>query len=140
MLKYRNVKLSGKSKIGWRTGQKNNLGKGFIIGLSGNLGSGKTTFAKAFAKSLGIKTLKSPTFIVSQRYHLKNKFLYHMDFYRLKSKKDLEAIGLSEILSGQNIVLIEWVEKFPQIKRRCDALINFTVKPKNKRDVEIKFK
>jgi tRNA threonylcarbamoyladenosine biosynthesis protein TsaE len=108
------------------------------VGLIGNLGSGKTTFAKAFAKALGIKSLKSPTFIVNQRYSLKHTYLYHMDFYRLDDKVQLSPLGLEEILSGKNIVLIEWVDKFPQIQKMCDILISFKVKPHNKRDVTIK--
>ncbi len=111
---------------------------GLIIGLSGNLGAGKTTFAKAFAKGLGIKSLKSPTFIISQRYPLKGRFLFHLDFYRLEQSKQLEPLGLDELLSPPNIVLIEWVDKFPKIARRCDILITLKVKSGNKRDVTIK--
>jgi tRNA threonylcarbamoyladenosine biosynthesis protein TsaE len=111
--------------------------KGVIIGLIGNLGAGKTTFAKAFAKALGVKTLKSPTFIVSQRYTLKNRFLYHLDFYRLEKEKQLTPLGLDELQIRPNIVLIEWVDKFPKIARKCDILINFEVN-KHNRDVTIK--
>jgi tRNA threonylcarbamoyladenosine biosynthesis protein TsaE len=112
--------------------------KGYIVGLSGNLGAGKTTFAQAFAKSLGIKTLKSPTFIVSQCYPLGDRFLFHLDFYRLTHPDQLTPLGLDEILNGSNVVLIEWVDKFPKIAAQCDILINLKVKPDNKRDVTIK--
>lgn len=112
--------------------------KGAIIGLTGNLGSGKTTFAKSFGRKLGIKSLKSPTFVISHQYPYKGKFLYHIDLYRLKSKKELEALDLPQIISKPNLVLIEWVDKFPAILRQCDLLINFEVKPKDKRDVTIK--
>jgi tRNA threonylcarbamoyladenosine biosynthesis protein TsaE len=111
-----------------------------IIGLIGNLGSGKTTFAKALAKSLGIKTLKSPTFIISQRYPLGKRFLFHLDFYRLEQKKQLTALGLTEILNDKNIVIIEWVNKYSHIMRICDILVDLKVKPNNKRDVTIRFK
>jgi tRNA threonylcarbamoyladenosine biosynthesis protein TsaE len=148
MAKYRNLTLLQVKKLAEQTAKKTGS-NGITIGLSGNLGSGKTTFAKALAKALGIKTLKSPTFIVSQRYPLKNparhakhaetggRFLYHIDFYRLDHKKDLNVLGLAEILNGDNLVLIEWVGKFPQIKNKCNLLINFIVKPSNKRDVTI---
>ena len=134
---YRNLSLAQVRKLGASIGKKA-AKKGSIIGLSGNLGSGKTTFSKAVATSLGIKSLKSPTFIVSQRYPLKESFLYHIDFYRLDRPKQLLPLGLGEILSSDNIVLIEWVDKFPRIMRKCDILINFQVKPNNKRDVSIK--
>jgi tRNA threonylcarbamoyladenosine biosynthesis protein TsaE len=136
MVKFANLTLPQVQKLAEQIAKKTRL-NGSVIGLSGNLGSGKTTFAKAFAKALGIKALKSPTFIVSQRYELGKKYLYHLDFYRLKDKKDLEAIGIEEILSSGDIALIEWVEKFPQIQHRCDMLITFIVKRNNKRDVAI---
>ncbi len=112
---------------------------GGVIGLTGNLGAGKTTFAQAFAKTLGIKTLKSPTFIVSSRYKLKDRFLYHLDFYRLEHQKQLTPLGIEEMRFGKNIVLIEWVEKFPQIQANCDILISLKVNKSNNRDVSIKF-
>ena len=136
MAKYSDLNLSQVQKLAATLAQTL-AGKPAIIGLTGNLGSGKTTFAKALATALGIKTLKSPTFIVSQRYTLKKGFLYHMDFYRLTQKKDLEVLGLDEILSSGNLVLIEWVEKFPSIQKQCDLLINFKVKDNDKRDVTI---
>ncbi|HEX9503523.1 MAG TPA: tRNA (adenosine(37)-N6)-threonylcarbamoyltransferase complex ATPase subunit type 1 TsaE [Patescibacteria group bacterium] len=136
-MKYLNLSLAQVRKLGARIGKKT-AKKGSIIGLSGDLGSGKTTFAKALAMSLGIKSLKSPTFIVSQRYPLKENFLYHIDFYRLDHPKQLLSLGLNETFSSNNIVLIEWVDKFPQIMKKCDILINFLVKPNNKRDVIIK--
>ncbi|MBX4186932.1 MAG: tRNA (adenosine(37)-N6)-threonylcarbamoyltransferase complex ATPase subunit type 1 TsaE [Candidatus Doudnabacteria bacterium] len=138
-MKYRNLTLVQVQKLAATLG-KAAAKTGVIIGLSGDLGSGKTTFTKALAKSLGIKSVKSPTFIVAARHRLPHQFLWHLDFYRLNETKQLQALGLTEILSGHNIVLIEWVEKFPQVKKICDILINLTVKPNNKRDVEIKFK
>ncbi|OGE73579.1 MAG: tRNA (adenosine(37)-N6)-threonylcarbamoyltransferase complex ATPase subunit type 1 TsaE [Candidatus Doudnabacteria bacterium RIFCSPLOWO2_02_FULL_42_9] len=115
-------------------------GQGAIIGLRGNLGAGKTTFAKAFAKQLKIHSLKSPTFIVNQQYKLPGRSLYHLDFYRLNRIKQLDPLGLEELLIRPNIVLIEWVDKFPKIVESCDILISFKVKPKDKRDIEVKFK
>ena len=112
---------------------------GEIIGLVGNLGSGKTTFAKAFLKQLGIKQGKSPTFVISHQYWHDKRLVCHMDFYRLDHNADLETLGLEEIMSGRNIVLIEWVNKFPKIEKACDVVINFRIKRLNKRDVTVKF-
>ena len=137
MVKYRNLSLAQVQKLAEKIAKRAKK-SGAVIGLSGNLGSGKTTFAKAFAKSLGIKAIKSPTFIVSQRYRLKTRYLYHLDFYRLDHQTQLQPLGLNELLIRPNIVLIEWVEKFPKVKGSCDILINLSVKPKDKRDVTIK--
>lgn len=83
--------------------------------LYGDLGSGKTTFTQGFAKALGITTrLLSPTFIIVRRYDIPSseKFLYHIDLYRLKNADDTEELGLTEILTNpESIVVIEWAEK-----------------------------
>jgi tRNA threonylcarbamoyladenosine biosynthesis protein TsaE len=114
--------------------------KGLIIGLSGPLGSGKTTFAKAFALSLKINNLKSPTFIISQRYPFLERYLYHLDLYRLTNELQLTDLGLEEIFNHENVVLIEWIDKFPKLMKKCDLIISFKVKPNNKRDVQINSK
>lgn len=114
--------------------------RGAIIGLSGPLGSGKTTFVKAFAAALGIKKILSPTFVIRHDHALSGRNLYHLDFYRLRKPAHLLGLGLDEILSGRHLVLIEWVEKFPLLKQRCDILITFKIKPHNLRDVTIRTK
>lgn len=119
-----------------------NLAKEFaakdtIIGLTGPLGAGKTAFAKDFAATYGIKKVKSPTFIIGSLYPIGNRTLYHYDFYRLNEIKQLEALDFEEILASKNrIVLIEWVEKFPQIAKQCDLIITFKIRGKF-RDVKI---
>jgi tRNA threonylcarbamoyladenosine biosynthesis protein TsaE len=109
-----------------------------VIGLQGNLGSGKTTFAKSLASALGLKKVKSPTFIVILSHKLGKKKFYHVDFYRLNNKKQLLPLGLNEIFAGKDrIVLIEWVDKFPTIKKQCDIIVSFKIKKADKRDVKI---
>ncbi len=109
------------------------------IGLIGNLGSGKTTFTKAFAKALGIKKTPSPTFVIMHEHPTPQTTLYHLDLYRLKTPAELLPLGLSEIMEGNgpHILMIEWVEKFPQLKKSCDVIIKLRVKPNNLRDVQI---
>ena len=87
---------------------------GGVVGLFGDLGAGKTTFAQGIAKKLGIKRrVISPSFLIVRAYELDdNRKFYHIDLYRLGSKGDLRSIGLREIVSEpRNIVLIEWAEK-----------------------------
>lgn len=89
-----------------------------VLVLSGDLGAGKTTFARGFIRSAGIrKKIASPTFVLIKNYKLriKNygnyKNIYHIDLYRLKTAKDILDLGLKEILENpRNIVLIEWPE------------------------------
>lgn len=82
---------------------------GCIIGLTGDLGSGKTTFTKYLAKHMGISdNLNSPTFTILKIYEHENLDLYHMDVYRL------EGIGydfeLDDYIYGDGVSVIEWYQ------------------------------
>lgn len=115
--------------------------KDVVIGLSGNLGAGKTAFVKDFAAYFGIKKIKSPTFIIGSVYPLKQTRLYHYDFYRLERQNQLIPLGFEDILASRHrIVLVEWIEKFPEIAKRCDVLINLEISGKNTRNVTIENK
>lgn len=82
---------------------------GDIYVLTGDLGAGKTTFSKGFAKGLGIQQMiKSPTYTLIREYDSGRFPLYHMDVYRLEGSGD--DLGLDEYLEGDGICLIEWGE------------------------------
>jgi len=86
-----------------------------VIGLSGDLGAGKTAFTQAVAKNLGIKRrVNSPTFVIMKSYKLKArgyKLFFHLDAYRLKNEKELVHIGWKEIIANpKHIVFVEWPE------------------------------
>jgi len=106
-----------------------------IIGLEGELGSGKTTFIKGFAKGLGIrKRLTSPTFVLMKKY----KNLYHIDCYRIKGYKDILALDFKEIISSpKNIVFIEWAEKIRKILPQDRIWIKFKIISNKKREIKI---
>jgi tRNA threonylcarbamoyladenosine biosynthesis protein TsaE len=108
-----------------------------LIGLVGDLGAGKTTFVKAMAASFHIRRTSSPTFVISHEYKIPQGKMYHLDFYRLHDSKQLAYLGISEMNTHKNIVLIEWVDRFPQIQKKCDIIISLKVKKDNKRDVTI---
>jgi tRNA threonylcarbamoyladenosine biosynthesis protein TsaE len=87
-----------------------------IVGLSGDLGAGKTTLVKAIAKELGItETITSPTFVIAKYYDTKDaRFtkLIHIDAYRIEDPKELEVLGWDSIKKEPNtLVVIEWPEK-----------------------------
>ncbi len=91
---------------------------GEILGLIGNLGSGKTTFARYLAKYLKVKQkITSPTFVLMNLFPArlangKPVTLYHLDLYRLKNFKEVQALGIQEFWGKKNsLTVIEWVDK-----------------------------
>lgn len=84
---------------------------GDIFLLSGNLGAGKTTFAKHFIQTLTNKDINvtSPTFTICNIYETKNCPIYHFDLYRIEKENELEELGLEEAFET-GITLIEWPE------------------------------
>ncbi len=89
--------------------------RALVLALSGELGSGKTSFVQGLAKGLGIRAkVKSPSFLLLKQYGVPGReiFLTHLDCYRLNSFEDLESLGFSDLLADpKNIVALEWAEK-----------------------------
>ena len=82
---------------------------GDVVALIGDLGTGKTTFTKTFAKKLGVKeNLKSPTFNYVLGYSSGRLPLYHFDVYRLSEAEEVYEVGYEDYLNGDGVVLIEW--------------------------------
>ena len=83
---------------------------GQIICLSGDLGVGKTVFAKGFAKGLGVKEeITSPTFTIMNVYNGRLP-LYHFDVYRIADEEEMDDIGYEEFFFGTGVSLVEWPE------------------------------
>lgn len=104
-----------------------------FVSLRGNLGSGKTTFVKGFAKGMGIgEEVTSPTFLIYKKYK-GEKELYHFDAYRIK-EKDLDILNFKNILKEENIVIVEWseniIKRIP--KKRITVSFSF-ISPKKRR-------
>lgn len=115
---------------------------GEIICLSGDLGSGKTTFAQGLLKGLKVKgPHTSPTFAIIKQYRLKkNKNIYHIDAYRVTAK-DILNLGWKEIISSKNnIVIVEWAERIKKIIPRGSLWINFKWISEKKRKLAINCK
>lgn len=114
-----------------------------VIGLVGDLGSGKTVFAKGFAKGLGVKEIiASPTFVLEKIYKLAAKnyrHLIHIDAYRLENSKELIDLGIKELIrDSRNIILVEWADKVKKIIPQKSILIRFETLKKNQRKICIK--
>ncbi len=114
------------------------LKKGDIVGLIGELGSGKTIFTKGIADGMGIKELvTSPSFSILNIYQSKHAKLFHFDLYRLNSKEEFENIGYEEYFEGEGISIIEWADKCMDVLPLQCYLINFDYINKNKRRIAI---
>jgi tRNA threonylcarbamoyladenosine biosynthesis protein TsaE len=108
---------------------------GEIIGLVGDLGAGKTVFAKGLAAGLGIKqTITSPTFVLLKIYPAgkkspRIKLLCHIDAYRLRNTGDVLAIGAEEYFRRPDTVtVIEWADKIAGVLPPKTKMIRFQTK------------
>jgi len=117
-------------------------GKAIVLGLFGDLGSGKTTFSKSFVGAFGVEqTVTSPTFVIEKIYKLpldkKFKHIIHIDAYRLSNGKELIELGWNEIFENpENIILIEWPEKVADILPEDIEKIHFEFIDEDKREIK----
>ena len=102
-----------------------------VVGISGELGAGKTAFTQAVARHLRIKSkVNSPTFVILKKYPIKLKgyrFLFHLDAYRLKDEKELLYLGWEEIVGNkEHLVFIEWPERVTGIMPRNSSFVDIS--------------
>jgi tRNA threonylcarbamoyl adenosine modification protein YjeE len=90
---------------------------GDVIALSGDIGAGKTVFARGFVRALSAadEEVPSPTFTLLQTYDCQPGPVHHYDFYRLDSARDAYEIGIEESFA-EAITLIEWPERIPVLR------------------------
>src|SRR6516164_3869418 len=106
-----------------------------IIALKGDLGSGKTTFARGFIRARGgTEEVPSPTFTLVQIYELGSAVVWHFDLYRLKSPEEAWELGIEDAFS-EGISLIEWPERLGPLlpRRRLEIEFLFGDQPHSRR-------
>jgi len=103
------------------------LKPGDAVCLKGEMGTGKTLFARGIAEGLGVaqgRGVRSPTFSLVHEYRGRHP-IYHLDLYRLRDEDELEGIGWAEMLYGEGVAVIEAAEKMKQTlpKERLDVAL-----------------
>lgn len=88
------------------------LRAGGVLELRGDLGAGKTTFARALLQALGVDArIKSPTYSLIESYRAGPLDIHHLDLYRIADPGELEWLGLAELTGGTSLLLVEWPER-----------------------------
>jgi tRNA threonylcarbamoyladenosine biosynthesis protein TsaE len=111
-----------------------------IVLLRGDLGAGKTTLVKGIAAGFHAaceEDVTSPTFTLVHEYHGPRATLYHIDLYRVDTPRQLETLGLDDLMADNSILLIEWGDKFPRFERERDVEIALERTGENDRKVRV---
>jgi tRNA threonylcarbamoyladenosine biosynthesis protein TsaE len=108
--------------------------------LTGPLGAGKTTLVKGIAEAFDAarqEDVTSPTFTLIHEYRGPKVSVYHIDLYRIDTERELATLGLEDLYQSDNVLLIEWGEKFPRLLRDCDVQILITRLSENEREIQL---
>jgi tRNA threonylcarbamoyladenosine biosynthesis protein TsaE len=95
-----------------------------VIGIEGELGAGKTTLVKGLLNELGITgAVRSPTYTLIEPYEAAGLHIYHLDLYRLAEPREVEALGLRDLLHPAAVLLIEWPSRAAGVLPAADLTI-----------------
>jgi tRNA threonylcarbamoyladenosine biosynthesis protein TsaE len=84
-------------------------GAPLVIGIEGELGAGKTTLVGGLLHALGVKgPVRSPTYTLIEPYTAAARSIYHIDLYRIADPREVDALGLRDVLTQDAVLLIEW--------------------------------
>lgn len=113
-----------------------------VVGLYGDLGSGKTTFAQFFGEAMGVKEkILSPTFVIEKIYKINHPNfdrLIHIDAYRLESPKEMLNLGWKEIVGNpRNIICVEWADRIAGLIPPDSININFFHRDEESRTITL---
>ena len=93
---------------------------GLTVLLVGELGAGKSTFARGLIQAMGHKgPVPSPTYTLVEPYHLSSGIIYHVDLYRVSSVEELRFLGWNELDDG--LRLVEWPDRAPELAASADV-------------------
>ncbi|MBY0507335.1 MAG: tRNA (adenosine(37)-N6)-threonylcarbamoyltransferase complex ATPase subunit type 1 TsaE [Bryobacteraceae bacterium] len=108
-----------------------------LVLLIGDLGAGKTTLTKGIVEGRGLAdSVTSPTFTLIHEYGVPAR-VFHIDLYRLDESREVEALGLDELLDRPALTLIEWGERFPELWPRERIEVRLRRRPDESREIEV---
>ena len=111
------------------------LAAGGVVFLIGDLGAGKTTFARALLGALGVDArIKSPTYSLIESYPVGDLTIHHLDLYRIADAGELEWLGLADLMADPYLLLVEWPEHARQVLPQPDLILRLAHAPAS-RDV-----
>jgi tRNA threonylcarbamoyladenosine biosynthesis protein TsaE len=111
-----------------------------LVLLRGDLGAGKTTLVKGIAEGLRAASqeeVTSPTFTLIHEYRSAQVNIYHIDLYRVDTERQLETLGIDDLLGPSSLLLIEWGEKFERFLKERDVEIAFAHAGENDRRITV---
>ena len=128
MREYRTASEAETQALGKRFGEEARAGE--VYALTGDLGAGKTVFARGFAEGLGVGTrVTSPTFTLLQLHEDGKLPLYHFDLYRIETVDEAIDIGCEEYFHGAGVCLVEWAERAEELLPADTIRIRITRDP-----------
>jgi len=111
-----------------------------LVLLRGDLGAGKTTLVKGIAEAFQAASsddVTSPTFTLIHEYRGPQANVFHIDLYRIDTQRELETLGLDDLMANDSILLIEWGDKFPRFERERDVEIALERLGENERRITV---
>ena len=111
-----------------------------LVVLRGELGAGKTTLIKGIAegfRAASEEDVTSPTFTLVHEYRGPEAVVYHIDLYRVDTARELETLGIDDLISENSVLLIEWGEKFARFLRERDVEIALERLGENERRIRV---
>jgi tRNA threonylcarbamoyladenosine biosynthesis protein TsaE len=111
-----------------------------LVVLRGELGAGKTTLIKGIAegfRAASEEDVTSPTFTLVHEYRGPEAVVYHIDLYRVDTARELETLGIDDLISENSVLLIEWGEKFARFVRERDVEIALERLGENDRRIKV---
>jgi tRNA threonylcarbamoyladenosine biosynthesis protein TsaE len=111
-----------------------------VVVVTGDLGAGKTTLIKGMVdgfQAAKVDDVTSPTFTLVHEFRGPEADVYHIDLYRVDTLRELETLGIDDLMGERSVLLIEWGEKFERFRRDRDVEIKIERTGENQRRIEL---